>query len=107
MKKDYLISILVFFITGILIFVITRDFFLSFAAETPLLAGFIKFFVLATVGDFIGLRIKNNKWGTFYSFGGSWRIDQENFMKNVSFVNNLKIREIKPNQKVKLSSLSN
>ncbi|MDY7394407.1 TonB-dependent receptor [Aureibaculum sp. 2210JD6-5] len=34
----------------------------------------------------------NNKWGTFYSVGGSWRISQENFMKNVSFVNNLKLR---------------
>lgn len=34
----------------------------------------------------------NNKWGTFYSVGGSWRIDQENFMDNVSFVNTLKIR---------------
>lgn len=34
----------------------------------------------------------NNKWGTFYSVGGSWRINQENFMKDVSFVNNLKLR---------------
>ncbi|WMI66091.1 TonB-dependent receptor [Aestuariibaculum sp. YM273] len=34
----------------------------------------------------------NNKWGTFYSFGGSWRISQEEFMKDVSFVNNLKLR---------------
>ncbi|MGC6429563.1 MAG: SusC/RagA family TonB-linked outer membrane protein [Jejuia sp.] len=34
----------------------------------------------------------NNKWGTFYSFGGSWRIDQEDFMNNVSFINNLKLR---------------
>ncbi|WP_159022766.1 TonB-dependent receptor [Formosa sp. L2A11] len=34
----------------------------------------------------------NNKWGTFYSVGGSWRIDQENFMDNVSFINSLKLR---------------
>ncbi len=34
----------------------------------------------------------NNKWGTFYSVGGSWRIDQEKFMDDVSFINNLKIR---------------
>lgn len=34
----------------------------------------------------------NNKWGTFYSVGGSWRIDQESFMDSVSFVNNLKLR---------------
>jgi TonB-linked SusC/RagA family outer membrane protein len=32
------------------------------------------------------------RWGTFYSVGGSWRIDQENFMENVSFVNSLKLR---------------
>ncbi|WP_372755452.1 SusC/RagA family TonB-linked outer membrane protein [Mariniflexile sp.] len=34
----------------------------------------------------------NNKWGTFYSVGGAWRIDQESFMKNVNFINNLKLR---------------
>ena len=34
----------------------------------------------------------NNKWGTFYSVGGSWRISQENFMQDVSFINNLKLR---------------
>ncbi len=63
MKKDYLISILVFFVTGLLIFIVTRDFFLTFAGNIPLLAGFVKFFVLATIGDFIGLRIKNGEWG--------------------------------------------
>ncbi|MFH4967057.1 TonB-dependent receptor [Gaetbulibacter sp. M240] len=34
----------------------------------------------------------NNKWGTFYSVSGAWRIDQENFMSDVSFINNLKVR---------------
>lgn len=34
----------------------------------------------------------NKKWGTFYSVGGSWRISQENFMSDVSFINNLKLR---------------
>ena len=32
------------------------------------------------------------RWGTFYSVGASWRIDQENFMQNVSFIDKLKIR---------------
>ncbi|PQV45717.1 TonB-linked SusC/RagA family outer membrane protein [Jejuia pallidilutea] len=32
------------------------------------------------------------RWGTFYSVGASWRIDQERFMENVSFVDNLKLR---------------
>ena len=35
---------------------------------------------------------KDSRWGTFYSVGGSWRIDQENFMQNVSFVDRLKLR---------------
>lgn len=34
----------------------------------------------------------NNKWGTFYSVGGSWIISKENFLEDVSFVNNLKLR---------------
>lgn len=34
----------------------------------------------------------NSKWGSFYSVGGAWRIDQEKFMDNVSSVNALKLR---------------
>ena len=34
----------------------------------------------------------DNRWGTFYSVGASWRIDQENFMDDVSFVDKLKVR---------------
>ena len=32
------------------------------------------------------------RWGNFYSLGLSWRIDQEKFMDNVSFVDRLKLR---------------
>lgn len=35
---------------------------------------------------------KDSRWGTFYSVGGSWRIDQEKFMENISFIDNLKLR---------------
>ncbi len=35
---------------------------------------------------------KESRWGTFYSVGASWRIDQESFMDNVSFVDQLKLR---------------
>lgn len=35
---------------------------------------------------------KESRWGTFYSVGASWRVDQEDFMDNVSFVDQLKIR---------------
>ncbi|TKC07974.1 SusC/RagA family TonB-linked outer membrane protein [Pedobacter polaris] len=34
----------------------------------------------------------NNKWATFPAVSGGWNVTQENFMKNVKFVNNLKIR---------------
>lgn len=33
-----------------------------------------------------------NRWGLFPSLGLGWRISDENFMKNVKFVNNLKLR---------------
>jgi TonB-linked SusC/RagA family outer membrane protein len=35
---------------------------------------------------------EKSRWGNFYSVGASWRIDQEAFMDNVSFVDRLKIR---------------
>lgn len=35
---------------------------------------------------------KDTRWGTFYSVGASWRIDQESFMEDVSFINRLKLR---------------
>lgn len=33
-----------------------------------------------------------NRWGQFWSLGGSWRVSQENFMKNVSWIDNLTLR---------------
>ena len=62
MKKDYLISFGVLIITGVIVFIITRDFFLEFASEYKLLGGFIKFFFLASIGDFIAIRIKSKEW---------------------------------------------
>ncbi|WP_157974561.1 SusC/RagA family TonB-linked outer membrane protein [Lewinella sp. IMCC34183] len=32
------------------------------------------------------------RWGQFYSVGGAWRIDQENFISNVGWINLLKLR---------------
>lgn len=34
----------------------------------------------------------DTKWGTFWSVGASWRINQEDFLKDVSWVDNLKLR---------------
>lgn len=35
---------------------------------------------------------KDNRWGNFWSFGLSWRISQEEFMKDITWVDNLKLR---------------
>jgi len=34
----------------------------------------------------------NNKWGTFYSLSAGWIIKQENFLKDVKWLENLKLR---------------
>ncbi|MBJ2173671.1 TonB-dependent receptor [Aureibaculum sp. A20] len=34
----------------------------------------------------------DNRWGTFYSVGGSWIISKEDFLKDVGFLNMFKIR---------------
>ncbi|MGY8910000.1 MAG: SusC/RagA family TonB-linked outer membrane protein [Flavobacteriales bacterium] len=35
---------------------------------------------------------QESRWGNFYSIGGSWSIDKEKFMENVSFIDRLKLR---------------
>lgn len=34
----------------------------------------------------------NNKYGNFWSVGGTWNVDREAFMQNVNFINQLKLR---------------
>jgi len=34
----------------------------------------------------------NNRWGTFYAANAAWRITQEDFMKDVLWINDLKLR---------------
>jgi hypothetical protein len=34
----------------------------------------------------------DTRWGLFYSFSGGWRISREAFLKDVSWLNDLKIR---------------
>jgi hypothetical protein len=38
--------------------------------------------------------IADDRWKFFYGVLGGWRISQENFMKDVSFVNELKLRAL-------------
>lgn len=35
---------------------------------------------------------KDVRWGDFFSISGAWRIDQEAFMKDLTFINTLKLR---------------
>lgn len=35
---------------------------------------------------------RESRWGTFYSVSGAWRVDQEKFMENVSWIDALKFR---------------
>lgn len=35
---------------------------------------------------------EESRWGTFWSVGGSWNLDKENFMRNVKWVSNVKLR---------------
>lgn len=62
-RNDKLISVLVLLVTLLLIFFVTRPFFIGFAKENMLLGGFVKFFLLASIGDFVGLRLKTKEWG--------------------------------------------
>ena len=35
---------------------------------------------------------KDNRWGVFPSFSAGWRISQEEFMQDINWINNLKLR---------------
>lgn len=35
---------------------------------------------------------KDSRWGNFWSVGANWRITQENFMKNVTWIDNLALK---------------
>lgn len=61
-KNDKLISLGVLLLTVIFVFIFTRNFFLSLVSASPVITGFIKFFFLASIGDFIGLRLKTGYW---------------------------------------------
>lgn len=62
MKKQHLISIIFVLVTAGLIYLFTREFFLTFSKENLFIGGFIKFFFLASLGDILGKRLKTKKW---------------------------------------------
>jgi TonB-linked SusC/RagA family outer membrane protein len=52
-----------------------------------------KYYIDATVRrDGSAAFNEGNKWGTFPAFGAAYRLSSEEFMKNVTFINDLKIR---------------
>ncbi len=61
-KYDKVISLGVVLLTVIFVYILTRSFFLTFAGNYKIIGGFTKFFFLASIGDFIGYRLKNGIW---------------------------------------------
>ena len=52
-----------------------------------------KYYVSASVrGDGSSRFAKGHRWGTFWSVGASWRISQESFMENLTWLDNMSIR---------------
>jgi TonB-linked SusC/RagA family outer membrane protein len=51
-----------------------------------------KYLLGATIRRDGSSKFVNNKWGTFPAVSLGWRISQENFMKNISWITDLKIR---------------
>lgn len=35
---------------------------------------------------------RNNKWGNFWAVSGGWRLSEETFLKDISFINDFKVR---------------
>ncbi|MGL5275681.1 TonB-linked outer membrane protein, SusC/RagA family [Myroides marinus] len=52
-----------------------------------------KYFVNASIRrDASSYFHPDNKWGTFFGVGGAWVISSENFMKNITWIDQLKIK---------------
>lgn len=52
-----------------------------------------KYFITGSLrSDGSSLFGKNNSYGTFYSVGAAWRLTQEDFLKGISWLNELKLR---------------
>ncbi|MDD4820655.1 MAG: TonB-dependent receptor [Flavobacteriales bacterium] len=51
-----------------------------------------KYYFQASVRMDGSSKFKYNKWGTFYAFGASWRMAEEEWLKNAQWINELKVR---------------
>lgn len=72
MKKNFLFFFLMVLIVGIALFLFSRDAFLHFASEYRYIGGFMKFFVLASLGDLLSsyLKHKNFVWPSYFLVKG-------------------------------------
>jgi hypothetical protein len=62
-KYDKLVSLAVVILIMLFVFILSRSFFLDFNSANPIFGGFIKFFILASFGDFVSYRLRNKIWG--------------------------------------------
>ncbi|HWT75368.1 MAG TPA: hypothetical protein VN258_11730 [Mobilitalea sp.] len=61
-KGDYLWGLLLLIWIVILVIPVSRTVFFSVTEGHPYLAGFVKFAILATMGDLLGKRVSNKNW---------------------------------------------
>ena len=61
-KRGIIWTALLLIIIGILVIPASREVFESLTESYPYIMGFIKFAILATMGEILSLRIKNRKW---------------------------------------------
>ena len=61
-KRGIIWTALLIVIIGILVVPASREVFESLTASYPYIMGFIKFTILATMGEILSLRIKNRRW---------------------------------------------
>jgi len=61
-KGDIYLALVLATIASLLLIEVTRTYFISFTSEYKLIGGFLKFSILASIGDLIGGRIKNKDW---------------------------------------------
>lgn len=51
-----------------------------------------KYYLTASIRTDGSSNFRYNKWGTFWSLGGAWRIGTEDFLKEADWINELKLR---------------
>lgn len=62
MKKNGVFVLLFGLLVGGFLFLFSRDSFLGFASERPYIAGFLKFLILASMGDLLSSFLKHKKF---------------------------------------------